>query len=177
MHANSPTPHKKARIEIIPLIDIMFFLLASFMLVSLSLVKLQGAKVDLPPAGKPLTDKPVDKPDITTVSIERTGNIIWLNSLTKAKDNLTVDGLLSHARELYAKNKEAKVFVNADNDVPYGDVLGVMDRVRRSGLTKVTFATKAYTGTPAAGGAASAPAGAPVPASAAPAPAAPAPGP
>ena len=34
-------PHKKARIEIIPLIDIMFFLLASFMLVSMSMIKLR----------------------------------------------------------------------------------------------------------------------------------------
>ena len=173
MHSNSPTPHKKARIEIIPLIDIMFFLLASFMLVSLSLVKLQGAKVDLPPAGKPMEDKPLDKPDLTTVSVEKTGNIVWLNSLTKVKESLNADTLLNHARELFAKNKEAKVFVNADNEVPYGDVLTVMDRVRRSGLTKVTFATKAYTGSPVAGAAAAAP-GAP----AAPAPAAPtAPGP
>ncbi len=36
MYVSSPIPHKKARIEIIPLIDIMFFLLASFMMVSLS---------------------------------------------------------------------------------------------------------------------------------------------
>ncbi len=151
MHSSSPTPHKKARIEIIPLIDIMFFLLASFMLVSLSLVKLQGAKVDLPPAGKPMVDQPTEKPDITTVSVEKTGNILWVNSITKVKESLTADTLLNHARELYAKNKESKVFVNADNEVPYGDVLTVMDRVRRSGLTKVTFATKAYTGAPSAG--------------------------
>ena len=44
----SPIPHKKARIEIIPLIDIMFFLLASFMMVSLSQVHLKGIKVNLP---------------------------------------------------------------------------------------------------------------------------------
>ena len=44
----SPIPHKKARIEIIPLIDIMFFLLASFMMVSLSQVHMKGMKVNLP---------------------------------------------------------------------------------------------------------------------------------
>ena len=42
MHVTSPIPHKKARIEIIPLIDIMFFLLASFMMVSLSQVHMKG---------------------------------------------------------------------------------------------------------------------------------------
>ena len=48
MHVSSPIPHKKARIEIIPLIDIMFFLLASFMMVSLSQVHMKGIKVNLP---------------------------------------------------------------------------------------------------------------------------------
>ena len=48
MRVSSPIPHKKARIEIIPLIDIMFFLLASFMMVSLSQVHMKGIKVNLP---------------------------------------------------------------------------------------------------------------------------------
>ena len=48
MEFTSPIPHKKARIEIIPLIDIMFFLLASFMMVSLSQVHMKGMKVNLP---------------------------------------------------------------------------------------------------------------------------------
>ena len=48
MEVTSPIPHKKARIEIIPLIDIMFFLLASFMMVSLSQVHMKGMKVNLP---------------------------------------------------------------------------------------------------------------------------------
>ena len=48
MRVSSPIPHKKARIEIIPLIDIMFFLLASFMMVSLSQVHMKGIKVTLP---------------------------------------------------------------------------------------------------------------------------------
>ena len=46
MDVSSPIPHKKARIEIIPLIDIMFFLLASFMMVSLSQVHMKGMKVN-----------------------------------------------------------------------------------------------------------------------------------
>ena len=47
---NLDTVRKKARIEIIPLIDIMFFLLAAFMLVSLSMVNLKSVKVNLPTA-------------------------------------------------------------------------------------------------------------------------------
>ena len=46
MRMRSPIPHKKARIEIIPLIDIMFFLLASFMMVSLSQTHMKGIRVN-----------------------------------------------------------------------------------------------------------------------------------
>src|SRR5256714_10019796 len=53
MHVASPIPKKRARIEIIPLIDIMFFLLASFMMVSLSQTHMKGIKVNLPAAVAP----------------------------------------------------------------------------------------------------------------------------
>ena len=66
-----PGGRKKARIEIIPLIDIMFFLLASFMLVSLSMLKIQGLKVTLPTAK---SSQPENKPDFLTLSITKTGD-------------------------------------------------------------------------------------------------------
>ena len=55
MRVTSPIPKKRARIEIIPLIDIMFFLLASFMMVSLSQTHMKGIKVNLPAQGAPPT--------------------------------------------------------------------------------------------------------------------------
>src|SRR5205809_2139673 len=62
MHVRSPIPHKKARIEILPLIDIMFFLLASFMMVSLSQVHMKGIRVNLP-AIVPPSAQPTPTPD------------------------------------------------------------------------------------------------------------------
>ena len=53
MRMRSPLPKKHARIEIIPLIDIMFFLLASFMMVSLSQTHMKGIRVNLPSANTP----------------------------------------------------------------------------------------------------------------------------
>ncbi len=50
MKLSSPYRRKHSRIEIIPLIDIMFFLLASFMMVSLNLDRTQNIRVDLPTA-------------------------------------------------------------------------------------------------------------------------------
>src|SRR5438067_13165573 len=67
MHVSSPIPHKKARIEIIPLIDIMFFLLASFMMVSLSQVHMKGIKVTLPTGASGETQS---KRDYISVSVD-----------------------------------------------------------------------------------------------------------
>ena len=72
MKIGSPVPHKKARIEIIPLIDIMFFLLASFMMVSLSMIKLQSIKVDLPTATRAGREL---KPDMFNLAVDRVGDI------------------------------------------------------------------------------------------------------
>ena len=58
MKVGSPVRRKKARIEIIPLIDVMFFLLASFMMVSLQMIRLQSMKMNLPTATKSTGDKP-----------------------------------------------------------------------------------------------------------------------
>src|SRR5512132_186331 len=72
MKIGSPLPHKKARIEIIPLIDIMFFLLAAFMMASLSMIRLQSIKMDLPTATMAKRDF---KPDIVNISVDRIGDI------------------------------------------------------------------------------------------------------
>src|SRR5438094_816464 len=72
MKIGSPWPHKKARIEIIPLIDIMFFLLAAFLLASLSMIRLQSVKMDLPEAK---TAKRDFKPDILIIGVRKGGEI------------------------------------------------------------------------------------------------------
>ena len=61
MRLASPVPKKHARIEIIPLIDIMFFLLASFMMVSLSQVHMKGIKVNLPTGSSSICQLRLDR--------------------------------------------------------------------------------------------------------------------
>src|SRR6266850_5710136 len=78
MKIGSPLPHKKARIEIIPLIDIMFFLLASFMMVSLTMIRMQSIKMDLPTATAATRDF---KPDIVNISVDKAGDIYISNRL------------------------------------------------------------------------------------------------
>ena len=74
MHVSSPIPHKKARIEIIPLIDIMFFLLASFMMVSLSQVHMKGIKVNLPSG---VSGQTQTKREYISVSVDKDGHYFF----------------------------------------------------------------------------------------------------
>ncbi len=67
-----PTESAEARIEIVPLIDIMFFLLAAFMLVSLSMVNMKSVKVNLPSASTATGDL---KKDLLDISVDKTGLI------------------------------------------------------------------------------------------------------
>src|SRR5207247_10859336 len=74
MTVHSPIPHKKARIEIIPLIDIMFFLLASFMMVSLSQVHMKGIKVNLPSG---VSGQTQTKREYISVSVDKDGHYFF----------------------------------------------------------------------------------------------------
>ena len=72
MKIRSPIARKTARLEIIPLIDIMFFLLASFMMVSLQMQKVRTLKASLPTATLATSN---EKPDIINLHVDRLGRI------------------------------------------------------------------------------------------------------
>ena len=72
----SPVPKKRARIEIIPLIDIMFFLLASFMMVSLSQTHMKGIRVNFPAAIAP---PPSKVKDYVSIKIQE-GNAVYFDN-------------------------------------------------------------------------------------------------
>jgi biopolymer transport protein ExbD len=136
MKLHSATPHRKARIEIIPLIDIMFFLLASFMLVSMSMIKLQAIQTNLPSAS---TASKVDKPDFVVIGIDKTG----LYYFQKEKAPFAIDDLIPKLQPFYKEKKEElKVFINADKDTTYNSVVLALDRLRLMGIKKVSFPVK-----------------------------------
>jgi biopolymer transport protein ExbD len=74
MRVSSPIPHHKARIEIIPLIDIMFFLLASFMMVSLSQVHVKGIKLNLPTG---IMGQTQSRREYVALSVDKDGEIYY----------------------------------------------------------------------------------------------------
>jgi biopolymer transport protein ExbD len=122
---------KRGRIEIIPMIDVMFFLLATFMLASLSLQNLHSLAVDLPRgAATPLTAK-----KSVTLTVTKTGNIL-LNEI-----NVTLDTLTPALRSLMA-GPDTNIVVAADNAAPNGVVVQAMLRARAAGAEHFLFAIK-----------------------------------
>ena len=155
-HSSSPVPIKRARIEIIPLIDIMFFLLASFMLVSLTMINMKGIDVNLPTA---TSAQPNNKPDFTMVSVDAIGDIYF------EKEKVDKDNVLPRLQKMYEANHDVRIFIRADKDATYENIVFVLDKVRTAGIQKVGLEIKAYEsaspgtpGTPAAPAAPAAPA-------------------
>jgi biopolymer transport protein ExbD len=131
MKIGSPLPHKKARIEIIPLIDIMFFLLAAFMMASLSMIRLQSIKMDLPTATMAKRDF---KPDIVNISVDKLGDIYI------EKKPVNIVELHSYLSNKFRANTNVPVYISGDKDATHGSVIRVLDLVRREGIQKVSFA-------------------------------------
>jgi biopolymer transport protein TolR len=122
---------RRGRIEIIPMIDVMFFLLATFMLASLTLQNLHSLPVDLPRGrATPLqADKPV------TLTVTRDGDLL-LN-----ETSVTLDTLATTLPSMMA-GAETKIVVAADSAAPNGIVVQAMLRAREAGVAHFLFAVR-----------------------------------
>ena len=130
MRLSSPVPHKRARIEIIPLIDIMFFLLASFMMVSLSQVHMKGIKVNLPRGSSGETQS---KREYISVSVDKNGTYFF------DKDEVNEQELQARLMKVHQSSPEAKVFVRGDRDTAHLNVAHLLDYLRSAGYYKISF--------------------------------------
>ena len=124
---------RKARIEIVPLIDIMFFLLATFVMVSLSMVKNEGIAVHLPVAQ---TGGAEDRQNTVTISISAAGDM-FLN-----QELVDEEMLASRLSDMKQAEPDLRVFLNGDEDAPFGTVIGALDKVRLEGITKIAVQTR-----------------------------------
>jgi len=139
------------------LIDIMFFLLASFMLVSLTMINMKGIDVNLPTA---TSAQPNNKPDFTMVSVDAIGDIYF------EKEKVDKDDVLPRLQKMYEANHDVRIFIRADKDATYENIVFVLDKVRTAGIQKVGLEIKAYeSASPGTPGAPAAPATSAAPAS------------
>jgi biopolymer transport protein ExbD len=138
MRVSSPIPHKKARIEIIPLIDIMFFLLAAFMLASLSMMRLQSIRMNLPTATVAKANK---KPDMVTIMVDQLGNM----SIDKQGYNIVQ--MQEFLTSKLKTNAVLPVYISGNEQATHGMVINVLDLVKSIGVQNVSFAISALPGT------------------------------
>lgn len=121
---------KKARIEIIPLIDIMFFLLACFMMVSLTMVNAKSLKVSLPTAQAGQSE---NRPNTLSISVTANGGI-FLDKQPIGKNELQSE--LTRQR---SKDPETRVVISGDGDSRHSSMIAVLDGVRSAGIQNVAF--------------------------------------
>ena len=135
----SPLPTRRGRLEIIPLIDIMFFLLAAFMLVSINKIRVKSLKVNLP-TNVP-TARIEKKEDFISVSVNAEGQVQIDKELITDKK-----AVLPKLQTLYAQNKDQKFLISADKDARNGDVIAVLGELRAAGFQKVAFSISSVPG-------------------------------
>ena len=126
---------KKARIEIIPMIDTMFFLLVFFMIATLSMTLQKGMPVNLPTAAS-VTD---DIPEQVSLTLTKNGELFF------NKERINVLELEPRLQSLLQKGTEPSIVINADEEVSHGRVIEVMDTVRTIGITNMAIATQPET--------------------------------
>jgi biopolymer transport protein ExbD len=122
----------EARIEVVPLIDIMFFLLASFMMVSISMTQLNRVPLKLPTVSNSQSE--VKTPPIH-LAIDANGVISWDMAIVTATE-------ITDRLKALPPNDDTAVMIGADEEAKHKQVMAVLDAVKSAGITKVSFETQ-----------------------------------
>ncbi len=124
---------KKARIEIIPLIDVIFFLLATFVLFTLSLNKIQSLPVDLPQASVAARSGTDDH--TVVLQLSEPGSAYW------NKEPISAAEIPRRLLDYKAAEPAPRVLVAGDDKARYGDAVRALDEVRKAGINQVSIET------------------------------------
>jgi biopolymer transport protein ExbD len=123
---------KRGRIEMLPLIDIVFLLLVFFIYAMLSMVVHRGIPIDLPQAAT----APMDQSDYLSLTIDR-GGAIYLD-----KNRLSLPELEGQLRRRKQHQPRLQVYIGGDRFTDYEKVIQVLDVVRQVGISRVALETK-----------------------------------
>ena len=123
----------KLRIEIIPLIDVIFFLLATFVLFTLSLDTIQSVPVEFP---KATTAAPSDPDDpMVVLQISDAGTAYW------NKELIGFNEIAPRLADYKSTHVTARVLITGDDKARYGAAVKALDEVRKAGITQVSIET------------------------------------
>ena len=127
---------KTPDLMIIPMIDIMFFLLVFFMISTMYMVDLKTIPVKLPTAA----NSSVDTRTTFSVSIKKDGSI-WLGDKQTDARSLAMQALMEQKA-----NPNFAIVIRADKDADYGEVIAVLDLLRGAGINRFGLATDVEAG-------------------------------
>ena len=124
---------RKAHIELIPMIDVMMFLLVFFVLISLNVIPSQGLKTQLPSARSTQELKPQQKAILTLGA----DNVLQLDG----KD-LPLTLLVETLKQQQKGDEKTTLIVSSDKSVPVERLVEVMDTLRLGGFYSISIATR-----------------------------------
>lgn len=131
MKRYSTQNQSKPTLMIIPMIDIIFFLLVFFMISTIYTIPQQSLNISLPVTKTQQTAelRPV------LIDLEKSGQLMMGNAV------VTREEVLQQAKVEIAKDKNKNFLIRADKDVNYGTVVELMDQMKVSGVTNISIAT------------------------------------
>jgi biopolymer transport protein ExbD len=121
-----------ARIEIVPLIDIMFFLLAAFMMVSLSMTQIHRVNLKLPASSSAVSDS---KTPPIHIALDAHGVITWDSKIVTPSE-------ITERLAALPPTEDTKVLIAPDKDSRTENLMSVVDAARTAGVEKISFETK-----------------------------------
>ena len=122
----------KPEVMIIPMIDIMFFLLVFFMLSTLYMVDLKTIPVNMPKVQNAQSQTNVNY----LVTMKADGTLYLENKL------IDEDTLLQDEKKKYEENNNFAVVIRADESIDYGKIMALLDKFKAVGITKFGLATE-----------------------------------
>jgi len=136
---NVESGKKKARIEIIPLIDVVFFLLATFVLFTLSLDKIASIPVQLPKATPTVSDA-IDETTIN-IQVSDSGTYYWKVGSRGTPELISASEIAPRLESVRAHEQSPRVLVRGDTRAKFGPAVLVLDEVRKAGIDQVSVET------------------------------------
>lgn len=125
--------NRKARIEMLPLIDIVFLVLVFFIYAMLSMAVHRGLPVILPSSSTAKIDKTI----ILSVTVKTDGTVFI------DKKPISLGGLTEELKRAIKGDDEAGVLLFADRDLSYQKLFRVMDRIRTAGINRISLQAEA----------------------------------
>ncbi len=130
MRLESGYENRRARIEMLPLIDIVFLLLVFFIYAMLSMVAHRGMKVELPAASTALANSSKDYVSITLTR----DNAVYVGGEPVAAQDVP-GKVMEHARG----SEQPSVFISADSRAEVGMAIRILDLLRSEGIREISF--------------------------------------